>query len=375
MILHLMSDNKFIDFAIDVFSKATPENCNTFCVVVKDKYTDLTKVKSKGVKVICNDDLKEYMDTNMNKYKGLCIHYLDFQKMIFLDSINVSDIKVLWFCWGADFYNINSKFMNQIVLKETKVFYDSKNKTSFKNKLKDYVISNIYNPTEKLQKKVINKIDYIAPVIYEDFFKIKKTYKADHLQNIEFTYGDLNSFNLNEEKNITGENIFVGNSGTLSNNHIEVFNILENKNIKGKKIIVPLSYGNKGYINNLNERGKEVFEDDFEPILDFIPIEEYNKKLLSCNIAIMNHVRQQALGNIYALLYMGVKIFLRKNNPVYSDLKSKGFVVFDLEYLKNDDLNSLSNECKENNRKKIIEFLNRDVVLKRAKKIIEELLK
>jgi len=47
----------------------------------------------------------------------------------------------------------------------------------------------------------------------------------------------------------------------------------------------------------------------------------------------MNHVRQQALGNIYISALLGARIFLDRRNPLLAWLRSQGLPIGDLEQL------------------------------------------
>ncbi|MGP4883030.1 hypothetical protein ACTXQV_67810, partial [Klebsiella pneumoniae] len=67
-----------------------------------------------------------------------------------------------------------------------------------------------------------------------------------------------------------------------------------------------------------------IFGDKFLPVVDYMPIQQYVGILINCGFVIMNHVRQQALGNILIMLYLGAKVFLREENPVYTFLKNHG---------------------------------------------------
>ena len=69
----------------------------------------------------------------------------------------------------------------------------------------------------------------------------------------------------------------------------------------------------------------------FNPILEFMTLEKYNQLVLSCNTVIMHHVRQQALGNIFMSLYLGMRVFLNKKSITYKYMKDVGMIIFDLE--------------------------------------------
>ena len=109
------------------------------------------------------------------------------------------------------------------------------------------------------------------------------------------------------------------------------------------------------------KKGEEFFLEKFKPLLNFLPLEEYNNYLSQCNVAIMGHHRQQAVGNIIVLLWLGVKVFLSEKSTLFSYLTRKGVVVYCLEK----DLHTLN--------KNVFLGLNKTEILKNRKILYEEI--
>ena len=101
----------------------------------------------------------------------------------------------------------------------------------------------------------------------------------------------------------------------------------------GRQVVVPLSYGDPHYRRHVREAGTRAFGAAFVPLVDFMPREDYIRTLASCGFALMNHVRQQALGNIYISALLGARIFLDRRNPLLAWLRSQGLPIGDLEQL------------------------------------------
>jgi hypothetical protein len=131
-----------------------------------------------------------------------------------------------------------------------------------------------------------------------------------------------------------GTNILLGNSADPSNNHIEVFNKLTNYKDSDIKVYTPLSYGNKKYAQNIINQGKKLLGDKFVPITDFMPKEEYLTLLAKIDIAVFNHNRQQAMGNIITLLGLGKTVYLKQDISSAILLKNHGIKTFDLQMFK-----------------------------------------
>ena len=132
---------------------------------------------------------------------------------------------------------------------------------------------------------------------------------------------------------VDGDAILVGNSASMTCNHKETFDLLVKAGFKNRKIIAPLSYGDAVYGEKTAELGKKFFSSDFKPLKDFMPMQDYVATIKKCCYVIMNHRRQQAVGNIVIMLYLGARIFLREENPTFPFLKDLGVEISSVQEL------------------------------------------
>jgi len=117
-------------------------------------------------------------------------------------------------------------------------------------------------------------------------------------------------------------------------------------------ILRPLSYGNETYIKAVGILGQKYFGDELVTLEDFIPRELYYSKLTEAFVSIFNHKIQQAFGNILGLIFMGVKVFLNPENPVYIELISNDIKLFDYSNMTQEELlTPLSVEYVDSNRR------------------------
>lgn len=136
-------------------------------------------------------------------------------------------------------------------------------------------------------------------------------------------------------------NILVGHNAHVFNRHREVLNILERFNQENIMLHLPLSYGNDGaervanYPRKVKEYAKILFPQKVKTLEKLMDKWRYDKFLASIDIAVLGAPRQNALGNIIRLLYMGKKVYLAPDNPLYEFLKEKGFHIYSIEDLKN----------------------------------------
>ncbi len=133
----------------------------------------------------------------------------------------------------------------------------------------------------------------------------------------------------------TGElKILAGNSGNPTNLHHEMLSKLEPLKDSDIRIYCPLSYsGDPDYINSVEAMGKQIFGGKFVPMREMLDPVKYLNLLCEIDVAIMNHDRQQGLGNILPLLYFGKKVFMRSGTSSFEYLKSIGCHLFDISVI------------------------------------------
>jgi len=345
-IIHIFHDDKFIDGAIKLFEEVAPKISEYY--VVKKKGIALQYVKSDQIIRIDLDDNNEretFLESvNSEVNSVIFVHALDYTQQKVVLRINKAIPKV-WFIWGYDLYLTWPLLHKTLYLIKTKKLLGVKSnyKTNllsssvgfflFKNHLllktfskKTHVLLGEIFDTDFY--KAARMIDYVAPIVPTEMEIIKGMKLPAKYVPFEYVcLQDLLGDKINET--VYGKpNIMVGNSADPSNNHVDVFEKLAKMDLKGRKIYVPLSYGgNDFYKKAVIEEGRRLFKDNFHPLTDFMPLEKYNEVLLSCGTLILNHVRQQAVGNIVVMGYLGAKIYLNNASPVYKYYKQQGIVI------------------------------------------------
>ncbi|MDX1271114.1 TDP-N-acetylfucosamine:lipid II N-acetylfucosaminyltransferase [Bizionia paragorgiae] len=343
-ILHLATDEKFINSIYWQFNSLNNTE-NTFVILVDSDYSDI-----KYVEIHDNFKLVE-----KNK-KGLshCLKEIEAHDIVICHGLNyfqsqivlktTASSKLIWFFWGGEFYdNPQLLKLKSIGEKTKKHFVKSTLKDKFKSLIRPlyYGVTNKTQTPEQSVLAAAKKIEHFGILYREemDYFKslgclssnvslFKMTYYP-----LEFIFKDIEHIKVN------GTNILLGNSASLTNNHLEAFDILKGFNFEDRKLIVPLSYGDTKYGESIIQTGKTLFGQNMFPITDYKTLHEFNTLLSSCNVVIMNHFRQQAVGNVIAVLWMGAKVYLNESNTLYHYLKRIGVVVFSI----NKDLKQNSN--------------------------------
>lgn len=181
-------------------------------------------------------------------------------------------------------------------------------------------------------------MDCFATHLPNELDQIKQTLGIDPCW-LNFSYYTIEDFQSeNCSSNNKKEQLLLGNSATASNNHIEALSALKSIDYKGR-ISCPLSYGDNIYRETLCKKAKEHFPDTFVPLTEYLPLEQYNKHIAESSVMVMNHYRQQALGNIITALWYGTRVFVSNRSPALSHFKKLGCIIHSVE----DDLSSNSN--------------------------------
>jgi len=379
MILHLVSDEKFIDNAIWQFESVLPDN-NVYVALMQNKTNELKYIKNtKKVKRIIIES-NEYFNliNEFNKYNAVILHNLDYDKARLVNKSS-KEIIFYWIVWGMELYSINRLKKSLLQKKTVKYFINNRVLYGFKNKFRS--VKYFFKgkpPIESTLIKAFSRVDYCsafyasAQYFLESKFKIKPNYFKFTYYPIEYILGDL----INS--NISNNNILLGNSSSLSNNHIEIIEQLSKMRIDDKcNIICPLNYGDPLYRKKLIKYSTQYLGDKFLPLLNFMPLNKYNEILKTCSIAIMNHLRPQAFGNIVTMLWLGAKVYLNEENYLYSGLKENGIILFSItkDLMSEDFLNTepLDQQAINNNRLILLKLFGKTSTLQYVNNIISNI--
>lgn len=258
----------------------------------------------------------------LQKAEKIIFHNLSVKTdTLFLLSLNKRFLnKSAWFIWGGDLYCFRDK----------------------RTGLAEHVV-------EYVRKRVIQTIPLFISWISSDCRLANLWYKTDSV-NMPVAYYDeelvsvLSALKETPKKQSKTVKILVGNSATRTNNHAEVLDFLKKWAEDDIEIVAPLSYGDSSYGDEIEEMGKAYFGNKFNAIRTFMSRGEYFSLLNEMDVVIFNHDRQQALGNIVALLSLGKKLYLRNSTTMWETLvDDMGFEIFTIEELKESTLNDLKN--------------------------------
>lgn len=356
MIVHIVLDEKFTDAAIRQFEQAVPNNN---CWIILGKPRQLSHVNSKNILFLTLSMIIRLVRSD--QCEGVVFHSMDEAFIPILKKIPVNK-NAIWIGWGFDYYGrlIKKLHPNGLLLEKTKNLMHKKPfylkimprlKTGAKVVLGRHLINS---------KSILDRVDYFSPVLDIEYDIVKQENPEFDAKYICWNYGSVeDDLYSDAAARSGGVNILLGNSATPENNHIEVLTALADcYEIGSRKIVVPLSYGDPWYAEKVVKFGERLFGGQFHPLVEFIERKKYFDILGECGHSFMNHLRQQALGNIASLLFNGSAVHMNPASPLYHWLIKREICVFSIKNTKSKKRYSLCDltlESRQKNKAVILE--------------------
>lgn len=383
-VLHLAFDEKFINFAAEIF-ESCDDTINLFLVIVRNTNAPLKYVNAlSNVRVIDRSYFhSKKMAEDLEWCDSLVVHYLgiDGARMILRTPAKTV---VAWSGWGGDYYTLLPGGEKRLLGKATLELLATIEARFPRNVLGMPAVlwsvlrkvrTSLY--TRPLFRKAIKRVELFSAPIPEDFALLKTALGGEmRAEYVQLNYGSVERSFTSGVDESTGNSILVGNSATATNNHAELFQALSKVDLGEREIVVPLSYGDGAYREAVITLGRELFRERFRPILDYLPLDQYNAVVAGCSAAVMGHRRQQGLGNVVTMLWLGGRVFLDRASTVYKYLIERGAFVFGLDEIETCDngvLVGLTSEQRLKNRKVARHLWGHDVVLRNVRRYVEVL--
>ena len=383
-IVHLIKDEKITDQIIENFSSV--DEGHIFLILKEDDFP-LKLVKSQGENIVpfhCQtEDPNHFFEEQ--PIAAIISHGLFQLQAEVLLKIK-KKLPIAWYAWGFDVYGL-PKIHPKTYAPQTGKFLLKTKKDLFlafwirKNPwLRKFYYKHIARRKDKVSEleAAIAKTDFFVSYIHEDFEIFKRHYPNYNLKFLHCGFSSIDQYLAGEKSLRTREgakNILVGNSSSPENNHLDIFPILKKLSPNEVQIIVPLNYGYlEAHKKQVLKVGKEMLGGNFQPLLEFMERKNYLSLLQNCSTAIFYHYRQQAMGNILALLYMGARVYLSPKNPLFSYFKRLRIRVFDFNTEFKLYLNTeLEEETKLHNRKILDREFSEERIFEQTKKICARL--
>lgn len=341
---HIFPDDKFFDSLIGDFEKVCGPDLNRYFIrAPKENGKYVKSLKAEWIADVYNPEFKKILNSVTFRDK-IFIHWYDIhigKLMLTLDK----NIPIYASIMGGDFYE-------EPFLHHMKWLCDKKTLRILNKKLvyptvwarrPNKLMPQLAEIRKKkkqakkafeIKKETIRRINFllVGEQMDTEFRIVKKMYKAPEAVHLPFIYNQNFDLALGLEKKTKTNsfiNIQIGNSATYMNNHLDVLDKVRKFSSEEINFSIPLSYGDPAYAKLVKDYYTNAFGAKATFIEEFLPREEYIKKLQEVDICIMYHNRSQALGNCITLLTLGKKLYLKKKNPLYAMFKKIGVLIFD----------------------------------------------
>lgn len=316
-IVHIMRNDKFNKPFVDFLNKNF-DSKKHLILCQRDIEETSANPFPVGENVVEFYDIREN-DFSSPKVEKIICHSLFTRGLVekFYKEPNLLK-KAYWVMWGNDLYNAKRDEQHDFVRKNFKGYINDADM--------DYAIEK-YGMKGNFYKAFYN-------------FPITKTMLDSVEENIK-SYLQIQ----------------INNSCDKST--LEIIDRLNKYKNEKIKILTILSYGDLKYKDEIIKKGTESFGNKFEYIEEMMSPENYAQHLSQNDILILNQSRQQGFGNTLASLYLGKKVFIKKEISVNRYLNNNGIKIFNTNDIINMSFEDfIKFEEKENNINNVQKFFD-----------------
>ncbi len=381
-ILHISYDEKFIPGVMNYFQ--TFRDIHNEIIVLKKKDADPRFVLNaqEYIHIRNPSELQVFVDRiHANSYQLIIFHGIDLLQAAILINLNQSQ-KVLWMYLGFEIYNLLPEFRchNYGTRTRNLLHEESRFKREFKKWI-HYKLGHFAKAPASIQqvRKAMKRVHWFGSFLSEDwdYIQSKMSLNAMRLPTCFYDLESIVSVELWDQY-VSGTGVFLGNSATPENNHLEAIESLQRLDNGNMHVVCPLSYGVESYASAIEIAGKNAFGERIRFLKTFMSRDEYNRIMLECPIVVMNHYRQQAVGNVITALWLGAKLYMSEKSTVYQYFKNRDYKIYavetDLAPTNRFALEALSLEDRIINRQKLVKEFSKDVVLQNYEKSMLEMI-
>ncbi|MEP6854279.1 MAG: TDP-N-acetylfucosamine:lipid II N-acetylfucosaminyltransferase [Pedococcus sp.] len=320
-ILHVGSRSQFVDFLVGYFEQAAPGQ-NT--VVRLPSSAGTPGIRSKLVAVLTYARLLASVVGRARAADVVVAHMLTLPSALAIVAARRSTYTV-WSGWGVDYYGDGTESGYHLYGEQTARLSRELGLTRGPRGGRPVRLL-----TQWLVDKAARRADAFSAPIPDDFAVMTERFPGFAGTYHQLNYADMSSFATSSDVPV-GADILLGNSARAANNHLEAFEWLSAFELVGRKVFTPLAYGDATYREAVVARGRQLLGEAFDPLLAPMPFEDYQQRARECVVLVMNHKRQQGLGNVGIGLYSGAHVYLARDNPLFSFLTRAGLDVVDID--------------------------------------------
>ncbi len=385
MILHFLPDSLISNDLVENFLRLGGKH--TFLVFSRQPTTPLLHLHTSVLHIqVVEADLEEAKRVIAQfSPKAIILHSLPSKFAQILATIPAS-VPLCWMVWGYDLYELYpikprlyAPYTRQFLVKRDRLYpiREFLKRNPVLRRVFYRILPNRHDKELSILK-VLPRINYFCTYIREDynvftsFFPYRPVYVESAFSSVDqYLAGCMDSIVLE-----SATNVLIGNSNSATSNYPDAIRKVTPHKNQFDKVFVILSYGEEvGYTEEVLECGKKHLGSQFHPLLTVLDRNTYIELLQGCHTGIFYHYRQQAMGNIIAMLYLGCRVYLSEENPAFHYFTRQNITVFSIE--KDLDLTGFSRlnpQVALENRQKIMSLFSKEKVDSGLRNLVNALL-
>jgi len=353
MNLHIVPDNTFINKFYDNLNDLGLLGINK--IVVRSNDSKLKSVRHNIPFAPLYSTRFASLIGNTEQYEKVFIHY--FTPLMYRWVTRHKFRELNWMVWGGDLYNLPS--LDHVCFEPLTFQQYVKQDLSIKTLLYRLKVFVTNSPFKRSAYSKVKNILTWMPSEYQfaiEHLPVHATHKFFFYEN-QLPYEKLDI--LPSLKNASERPLLIiGNSGSPTNNHLDVVQFLEANRVHAD-LVIPVSYGDPNYIKFLKK--KLTYSYGTIKFMDrYLAFDEYLNFLSTADALVMNTIRPQGYGNILIMMYLGKPVFFNEKNISLPDLNRAG-----LKWLPIENLNvSKSLAMNASNKEAVVNLLSHERLLK-----------
>lgn len=382
-IVHFCRDSVFHRIIIDLYEAVAPGQ-NRY-ILVKEKGAYVSFKLEPEMEKLTKAEAKE----TLAQHEVAIFHSLS-ENNLWLAAQARDQQKVVWCSWGSDLGANHSYCSDETILDPKSYQANQQNRKAVLRAVKiilykllhqfpslqaAYFNWRIAKEKQPLKEQALSKIDYVSTIlppekeILSSLPQLKANYQWVNYGAVDMFVGDFY-----KKDTPLGQGMFVGHAAFFTCNHLDILPQIKALDYP-YPIFIPMAYGNKYCKAALAEEAPKLFGQQLILQKEVLPKADYLKQLLACNIAVLNTKRQEALGTLITVLYLGMHTYLHPEGVLYKFCTEQGLKVYTTRALKKGmDFPKGKAKEMEHNRAQLEKIYGREVVLSRIENLLKKLL-
>lgn len=331
-ILHLLDWSSHIDCIVNMYAHYNLDSDYIRCI--KRGNRDQESLSHPKVVTMYEDSPEYERFLGSDEYDLIILHGFEWWKSRFVNKFR-HPVHVVWSIFGGGNDYLMLLWDEPVFGPETRRMIIQKNGGRsfwFLKSVKSY-LGYRYRRWKYGVDKFLRRVEAFCLVLPTEEPILRKL--IPHAKCFDFAYtGDFGATSrpVFKPNNSAGCKVWIGQSGALCNNHLDVIKALGQKVAKIDLARILIGYAVNSIIGkqDIQEMADRVGL-KVEFIEDTVSYKEFVERVASCSILVMGHYQQAGCGLVSIAMLRGLKVFFPKISPVYRFYKQLGCKVFTIE--------------------------------------------